>query len=302
MLTLPRDLLGREVDLGTVDVSVEGIRRYATTVGDHTLAAGPCREAPLGFALALRGGPAPDVDLAPDTVSVHAGHVITAHRPLVAPARYTVRARISDVFEKSGRSGPLTVIARCADIRATDGSVVTTVEDQQIVRWRRSGPLVPTGAPAMHGDVDQRREEQGSERGGELELEVGTQLGPEHRRAPDAGEIAAYAASLGGRAPMFTDRAFARGLGYADVIVPGPLQSALLEAMLRRRLPGWELRRLAVTFRMSMTAYEPIALAMVVVERHLRRDYTVVIGDLSLENRDGERAALGTAELHHPIA
>ena len=96
---------------------------------------------------------------------------------------------------------------------------------------------------------------------------------------------------------MFTDSAFARALGYADVIVPGPLQSALLEAFLHEYLPGWTLGRLSLTFRVSLIAGEPITLAAVVVEHVLERGAAMLVCDLSLENRDGERAALGLAEL-----
>ncbi len=300
MLTLPPDLLGRDVDLGTVDVTPERIRRYARSVGDRALAAGPCRVAPLGFALAVRGGPVPAIELAADTISVHAGHAITAHRQLTAPGVYGLRARITDVFEKSGRSGPLIVITRRAELRASDGSVTATVDDQQIVRRRRAASEPPLTAPLPQRDDARRTEERSAPSGAAADLEVGALIGPRHRPAPSATGIAAYARSLGGREPLFTDRAFARSLGYADVIVPGPLQSGLLEAMLRRRLPGWELRRLSLTFRVSVIAREPIALAAVVVEHHRRPDCTALLYDLTLENREGERAALGTAELHGP--
>src|SRR4029453_17060105 len=93
MLTLPPGLLGRDIDLGRVEVTPEELRRYAVAIGDDALAAGPCRIAPLGFALVLRGGPLPDVDLAADTISVHGGHTITLHARLSAPAAYHVRAR-----------------------------------------------------------------------------------------------------------------------------------------------------------------------------------------------------------------
>jgi acyl dehydratase len=252
---------------------------------------------------------------------------------------YTVRARLSDVFEKSGRSGPLTVIARRAEIHGADGLLTATVEDRQIVRWRpaeatplqavasvrpearptpppsraararqgaplhdgRDDVLVgaalgrPVGAPPARLCPQAAVLETAADA---ADLEVGALLGPERRLAPAAAAIAVYAQSLGERESLFTDRAFARSLGYADVIVPGPLQSALLEAMLRRHLSGWTLRHLSMTFRISVLADEPIALAAVVVERHLRHDHTALTCDLSLENRDGERAALGTAELY----
>jgi len=295
MLILPDALVGRDVEFGTTEVTPERIRRYALAIGDHGLAAGPCRSAPLGFALALRGVPAPEIELAPDTVSMHGGHVIAAERPLSAPATYTIQARISDVFEKNGRSGPLCVIARRVQIRSADGTVAATVQDHQIVRRRPSSgsrvvePAPRSGVQPDNGDSLPRDRS---------EPEVGRLVGAEHRLAPAAEFIAAYADSLGEHGPsFFTDRADAHSLGYGDVIVPGPLLSALLEMMLRRHLQEWELRRLALTFRRSVVAGEPIALAAVVVERHLDSSGALLVCDLSLENADGEQAMLGAAEL-----
>jgi len=295
------DLIARDTDLGVTDVTRERIRRYAVAIGDDALAAGPCDVAPLGFALAIRGGPIPEVETLPNTLSVHAGHVITAHRPLTAPAVYSISARITDIFEKSGRSGALTVVARRAEIHAADGSAAATIDDQQIVRKRRTAAdgaaeSVPQPSSAAAASFEAPHGEPGAVN--VSDPEVGDVVGPEGRAAPSPAAVAAYAAALEEGGPrFFTDRTFARSLGYHDVIVPGPLQSALLEALLRRQLPGWDLRSLAVTFRVSVIADEPIALSAVIVERHPRPDGVGLVCDLSLENRHGERAALGSAQL-----
>jgi hydroxyacyl-ACP dehydratase HTD2-like protein with hotdog domain len=303
MLTVPGGMIGRDVDLGSVEVTADRLHQYAAAVGDDILSRAPLRVAPLGFLFALRGGPLPAVELAADTVSVHGGHTITSHRALTAPGVYHLQARIADAFEKNGRSGPLTVIARRAEIRAADGSLVATVDDQQIVRWRRVEPTAPlpaisarrANAPradeALHTAASTARAAVGSD------LEVAALVAVQRRLAPAASAIATYARSLAGGEPVFTDRAFARALGYADVIVPGPLQSALLEAFLRERLPGWTLHRLSLTFRVSLIAREPISLAAVAVEHSAQRRDALLVCDLSLENGNGERAALGLAEL-----
>jgi hydroxyacyl-ACP dehydratase HTD2-like protein with hotdog domain len=292
MLTLPPGMIGRDVEIGTREVTVDEVRRYAVAIGDDVLAAGACDTAPLGFALDLRGGPLPHVELASDTVSVHGGHTITLHTPLKAPAIYHVSARIADVFEKNGRSGPLTVLARRADIRAADGALVARVDDQQIVRWKRTAapplPRPEAMPPATHRPTDPDDI---------ADLEVGSLIGPQRRIAPSAAAIAAYAKQLDDGVPFFVDRTVARGLGYRDVIVPGPLQAAMIETMLRNTLHCWTLRRISMTFRVSIPALEPIALTAIVVEHHLRADGDMVVCDLSIENGDGERAALGIAEL-----
>src|SRR5215470_15525864 len=102
MLTHVPRLDGVDLDLGTIAVTAEHIRNYALAIGDQALASGPCDRAPLGVLLALRGGPVPEVDLAAGTLSVHASHTITVHRPLTVPATYVVRARLADLFEKNG--------------------------------------------------------------------------------------------------------------------------------------------------------------------------------------------------------
>lgn len=303
MLKLPDGVIGREVALGSVNLTADDVRRYALAIGDRERAAGPCDIAPLGLAQALRGGPVPEIDLEPNTISVHAGHVITADRPLGVPAAYRLSARIADVFEKSGRSGSLTVIARRAELRSDDGALAASIEDQQIVRWRRpSGPPPTPHARPTHDTLHEAEREivaaaQLDPRDDANSLEEGTELGRMRRIAPSAGDVATYSSWLGGGERMFTDRTFARSLGYQDVIVPGPLQSALMETTLRRWLPGWHLRRLSLTFRISVIAAEAIELSAVVVERHVAADRTTLVCDLSLENTQGDRAALGVAEL-----
>jgi acyl dehydratase len=278
--------VGETVDLGTVEVDAAIVQRYWQSIGLASPAS--VRQLPLGLALALRGGPHPGVELDPTTVSFHAGHTIVAHRPFVAGQRYARRARIAEVFEKSGRSGPLTVIVRTAELYDDAGAVVVAIREQQIARWRREidperrddPPDAPVDAAGEAGD---------------LALEIGSVIAVERRRAPRAEAEQAYGASLGGDEPFFRDVEFARRLGFADVIVPGPVQSALLEDLLTRNLPAWNLKELSLTFRVSVIADEPIALTALVVD--LSDDHDRLVADLTLENSRGERAATGTARL-----
>jgi hydroxyacyl-ACP dehydratase HTD2-like protein with hotdog domain len=294
MLRLAPQLIGREVDLGSKEVTPDDVRRYARLVGDGELAAGDCGVAPLGFTLALRGSPVPEVALAENTISVHGSHSIEIVQPLAVPATYQVRSRIADVFEKTGRAGPLTVIVRRAEICDRRGAPRAVLEDQQIVRWQRAASPAPASDPVSPAMIDWPPVEP-------LAAgvpEVGAVIGPEQRTAPAAAEVNAYGRSLAGGEALFVDRRYAQTLGYTDVIVPGPLQSALLERLLRRSLPGWSLRRLSVSFRVSLVAGTPMALAAAVVEHHLRGDGEWLMCDLWIENASGERAAIGTADLH----
>jgi hypothetical protein len=292
VLRLPPGLLGRDVDLGVRRISPDDIRLYAESVGDHEHAIGPCTTAPLGFALALRGGPPPDIEYAANTLSVHAGHVIVTHEPFTAPALYRLRSRIADVFEKSGRSGPLTVIARRTEILDDAARCRAVIEEQEIVRWRHPRPTPASMSVRLNEATAASVDVAIVDR-----PEIGALIGPEYRAAPMPAAVDRYASGLGERVSLFVDRDFAQAAGYADVIVPGPLQSALLERMLRRRLPGWELRRLSVSFRVSVIAGEQIVLAGVVIEHHLRTDGEWITCDLWVECGASDRATIGTAEL-----
>lgn len=279
--------IGETVDLGWVAADAAATRQYWQTAGLSC----PDRPTglPLGMALALRGGPSPTVELAPETIGFHAGHSLSAQRPFVPNRRYRLLARIAEVFEKSGRSGPLTVIVRTAELRDEANAVVVSMREDQIVRWRGSAVAAPAARRSL--TMDRRQSE-----GADGDLDIGSTIGVVRRRAPDAKSVRNYAAgSRGGREPLFSDRRFARRVGFADVIVPGPLQSTLFEGLLATKLPGWDLTDLSLTFRISVLVDEPIALSAIVTEMSPQGDR--LAADLTLENSSGERAAAGVAVL-----
>ena len=173
--------VGETVDLGWVEVDAAAVERYWQAVG--LPAPSTHRRLPLGLALALRGGPRPSVELAPETVSVHAGHVLVAHRAFAAERRYRVLARIAEVFEKSGRSGPLTVVVRTAELRDESDALVVAIREQQIARWRREADPSPRHRAAQ--PTEPPRSE-----GPEHPLDIGSTIGVEHRRAPSAESVA----------------------------------------------------------------------------------------------------------------
>ena len=290
------EAVGRQCDLGTVVVTSDMIRGYAESVGDRETAAGPCVEAPPTFALMLRGGPVPTVELPEHSLAVHAGHDITILQPIRMSGEYRIRTKVTDVFEKNGRSGPLTVITRRATIETLTGEVAVEISDDQIVRPRPPPAEAPTHAAKARGAS-------GSVASGEGEgrVDIGAAIGPEIRVSPDPGQVRRWAHIQRVTEGLFTDSRAARRLGYPDVIVPGPMQSAILEQMLLRRLRGWRIARLSTTFRVSVIAGETIALSGVVTEWHVEPEGERIVCDLVLENGDGERAATGTAELRRAI-
>jgi hypothetical protein len=279
--------IGETVDLGSVVVDAAALERYRRAIG--VTSPDGARRLPLGLALALRGGPHPVVELDPATISFHAGHTIATRRPFVLGRRYSRRARIAEMFEKSGRSGPLTVVVRTAEFCDETDRVVVAIREQQIARWlrepnrqRRPEPNAPVLADVQPTLTSQP-------------LEIGSAIAVEHRRAPSTAVVQAYGSSLGGGEAFFRDVAFARRIGFADVIVPGPVQSALFEDLLARRLPAWDLTDLSLTFRISVIAGEPVALTALAIDLSDDRQHLVV--DLTLENSRGDRAAAGMARL-----
>lgn len=285
MLRLTQGRVGDTADLGWVIADAATVAGYWRAIG---LSDSPSRsELPLGLALALRGRPRPEVDLEPGTLSVHAGHVLTRHRPFVADRRYRLLARISEVFEKNGRSGPLTVIVRESQLRDEDDAPVVALREDQIAR-RLATPPTPRPLGSVQPATTLRP-------AGRPDIDIGATIAVEHRPAPDARSVRAYAASLNGCEPLFTDRGFARRAGFRDVVVPGPLQSALIEDLLTRQLPTWRFVELSLSFRVSIIAGEPITMSAVVIEIDDAGRRLVV--DLTIENSHAERAAVGSATL-----
>lgn len=147
MLLLDDDVVGREADLGCVPVTGEVIVSYLRGVGDEKRlraidAGADVIEAPPTFCLSLYSGMTPRVELRADVFAMYGGHDIELCRPIRTGDVLHVRARITDVYEKSGRSGSLTVVVREIVMRDEDGSDVVRIAERQIVRLRRevSGP------------------------------------------------------------------------------------------------------------------------------------------------------------------
>lgn len=131
---VPAGLLGKVVDLGEVEISSAMIEAYARAVGDdETLAAG-CNVAPPTFCLTLRRGFVPDLELPPGTFGVYGGHDIELGEALIPGDTCRITSRISDVYEKSGRSGAMTVVVREAEILRADGRLAARISERQIVR------------------------------------------------------------------------------------------------------------------------------------------------------------------------
>ena len=142
MLLLSDDIVGREADLGRIEIDAEAIEAYLRWAGDTTrlqLLPGAPRplEAPPTFCLSLYRGMTPTVELPDDCFAMYGGHDIEIHRPIRAGDSLSIRARVSDVYAKSGRSGTLTVVVRQVSMCDDSGFEVTRVAERQMIRRRR---------------------------------------------------------------------------------------------------------------------------------------------------------------------
>ena len=144
MLLRSSDIVGREADLGRVEVTAEAIEAYLRWAGDAARLrciadASQPLEAPPTFCLSLYRGMMPTVDLPDGCFAMYGGHDIEIHHPIRAGDWLSIRARISDVYAKSGRSGTLTVVVRQVSMCDDSGVEVARVAERQMIRRRRDG-------------------------------------------------------------------------------------------------------------------------------------------------------------------
>jgi acyl dehydratase len=144
-MKLPTDHLGAEVTLGPVHVTAEHIRAFAEAVGDLNplyLDADVARQAgypdviaPPTFCVRMCGGRMlPTVPLEPDLVSLNAGQELELYDDVCAGQTYTATARISEIYEKTGRSGPLGVIVHEVTIKNAAGNTIVVMREREMVR------------------------------------------------------------------------------------------------------------------------------------------------------------------------
>lgn len=137
--------IGKEIPIATVTVTAEEIRKFAEAVGDlnpvyldeEAARAAGYRTviAPPLFCMKLRGGKMrPEVPLEPGYASLHAGQDIEFFDELYAGETYTITAKVAEAYEKTGRSGPLGIIVREADIKDSTDKKVVVLRERQIVR------------------------------------------------------------------------------------------------------------------------------------------------------------------------
>lgn len=289
-----------------VHVSRDDIAAYVARVEDAQALGGDVSIAPPTFVLSIRRGFFPDVPLPPDSFAMYGGHDLTFHQRMRAGQTYHVQSQIIDAYEKHGRSGRMWVVARQATVSDRAGQPVAELIERQIVRSRANMEKQGKEQAAQGWQTAEHRDHPAVGESApyisqpDRTLEIGDTLGPLLRRSPGSEIIAGYADNSHVYENLFVSESFARRLGYRNVIVPGPMQSAYLEQFLRQQLPGMGLRSLSVTFRISVISGDPMHISGVITEIEDAPQGRVLTCDIMIENRDGERATVGQAILSCP--
>lgn len=145
MIQLDPELLGKEVPVCELQVTAESIRDFAEATGDENplyldpeaarQAGYPACIAPPLFCMKIRGEYVlPDAELGPGLVSLNAGQEFEFYDEIYAGQTYAVSVRITDVYEKTGRSGPLGVIVREMLVKDAVGKPVVLMRERRMIR------------------------------------------------------------------------------------------------------------------------------------------------------------------------
>jgi acyl dehydratase len=145
MIQLDPELLGKEIAVGEVLVTMESIREFAEATRDVNpvyvdpdaarQAGYPACIAPPLFCMKIRGEQAlPDATVGPGLVSLNAGQEFEFYDEIYAGRTYAVSVKITDVYEKTGRSGPLGVIVREMLIKDETGKSVVLMRERRMIR------------------------------------------------------------------------------------------------------------------------------------------------------------------------
>ena len=127
--------------------------------------------------------------------------------------------------------------------------------------------------------------------------ELGDEIGPLRRQAPEAEDIRRYGAAGDFREGIFSDEDYARGLGFRGLVVPGPLLAAYVEQFLHQQFPDWSVEWLSTTFRLPSAAGDMLTLRGAITEDHHTSAGERIVCDVVIEHPNGDRAVTASARL-----
>jgi acyl dehydratase len=139
-----QSILGKEFVLGSFRVTEEMITTFAQAVGEtspqyvstktaENTASGGLIAPPIFYDV-FRADQVPDPKVKFGKVSFNAGQRCEFHAPIRPGDTITLKARITDVYEKTGRTGKMVFIVRETIYENQKGEKVAVVEQSQVRR------------------------------------------------------------------------------------------------------------------------------------------------------------------------
>jgi hypothetical protein len=127
-----RSILGKEFVLGTFQVTADMITTFARAVGETDPAY--LLIAPPIFYDVFRGDQIPDPQVKFGKVGFNAGQRCEFRAPIRPGDTITMKTRITDVYEKTGRTGKMVFIVRETAYENQRRETVAVVEQSQVRR------------------------------------------------------------------------------------------------------------------------------------------------------------------------
>jgi acyl dehydratase len=144
VIDFDRSILGKEFVVGTFQVTEDMIQGFAQAVGETSpqyvdpeaakdTASGGLVAPPIFYDV-FRAGQLPDPKVQFGKVSFNAGQRCEFYAPIRPGDTITMKARIADVYEKTGRTGKMVFIVRETTYENQKGEKVAIVEQSQVRR------------------------------------------------------------------------------------------------------------------------------------------------------------------------
>jgi acyl dehydratase len=139
-----QSMLGKEFVLGTFQITEDMVLSYAQAVGEtspqyvdpeaaKTTSSGGLIAPPIFYDV-FRGGQMPDPKVKFGKISFNAGQRCEFYAPMRPGDTITLKTRITDVYEKTGRTGKMVFIIRETTYENQQGDKVAVVEQSQVRR------------------------------------------------------------------------------------------------------------------------------------------------------------------------
>jgi acyl dehydratase len=144
VIEFDRSILGKEFVLGTFQVTEEMIQAFAHAVGETSpqyvdpevakqTASGGLIAPPIFYDV-FRADQIPDPKVKFGKVTFNAGQRCEFHTPIRPGDTITMKTRITDVYEKTGRTGKMVFVVRETTYENQNGEMVAVVEQSQVRR------------------------------------------------------------------------------------------------------------------------------------------------------------------------